>query len=234
MIAKSQRGRPQAASGSETAERIRQAAMKLFHNNGFVASTVREIAEACDLTPGAIYNHFGSKHEILYSIVRRSHDELEREVADAIAVAPDGARAKLRAALVAFTLRHTLFPEAARVTNRDYGFLREPERRKVIGLRRKLRALIQDLVQDGIDEGVMAVPAPEGGRRADGLATEIVAMDLINMSVMVAEWYRPKGPLSSQAIAEFQADVALQMVTTAARAAPNALANGNARTKARS
>ena len=234
MIAKSPRGRPVAASGAETAERIRQAAMKLFHDNGFVASTVREIAEACDLTPGAIYNHFGSKHEILYSIVKWSHEELEREVADAIAAAPDDARMRLRAALVAFTRRHTLFPEAAQVTNRDYGFLREPSRSEVVRLRRKLRALILDLVQDGIDAGVMAVPALHERRRSDGLATEIVAMDLINMSVMVAEWYRPKGPLSSQSIAEFQADVALQMVSTAGHGAPKARPNGNTRTRSKS
>jgi AcrR family transcriptional regulator len=234
MIAKSQRGRPLAASGSETAERIRQAAMKLFHTNGFAASTVREIAEACDLTPGAIYNHFGSKHEILYSIVRWSHQEMEREVADAIAAAPDDARERLRAALVAFTRRHTLFPEAARVTNRDYTFLPEPARGEVVRLRRKLRALIQDLVQEGIEAGVMAVPALQEKRRGDRLATEIVAMDLINMSVLVAEWYRPKGPLSSQSIAEFQADVALQMVSTAGRGAPKARSNGNTRTKAES
>lgn len=207
--------------------------MKLFHTNGFVISTVREIAEACDLTPGAIYNHFGSKHEILYSIVKWSHDELEREVAEAIAAAPDSARARLRAALVAFTRRHTLFPEAARVTNRDYGFLPEPERTEVIGLRRKLRALIQKLVQDGIDESVMAVPALGSGRRRDRLATEIVAMDLINMSVMVAEWYRPNGPLSSQSISEFQADVALQMVTTQDRGAPTARSNHNSHKKSK-
>jgi len=208
--------------------------MKLFHVNGFVTSTVREIAEACDLTPGAIYNHFGSKHEILYSIVKWSHDELEREVAEAIAAAPDGAREKLRAALVAFTRRHTLFPEAARVTNRDYRFLPEPSRSEVIGLRRKLRALIQRLVQDGIDEGVMALPALDPGRRGRHLAAEIVAMDLINMSVMVAEWYRPNGPLSSQSISEFQADVALQMVTTEGRGAQPARPNGNRYTKSKS
>jgi AcrR family transcriptional regulator len=208
--------------------------MKLFHDNGFVASTVREIAEACDLTPGAIYNHFGSKHEILYSIVKWSHDELEREVAEAITAAPDGARQRLRAVLVAFTRRHTVFPEAARVSNRDYGFLPEPARSEVIGLRRKLRALIQGLVQDGIDEGVMVVPPLAPGRRGGGLATEIVAMDLINMSVMVAEWYRPKGPLSSQSIAEFQADVALQMVGTAGPGARKPRSNSHGRASSKS
>jgi AcrR family transcriptional regulator len=208
--------------------------MKLFHANGFVTSTVREIAEACDLTPGAIYNHFGSKHEILYSIVKWSHEELEREVAEALADAPDGARERLRAALVAFTRRHTLFPEAARVTNRDSGFLPEPARSEVIRLRRNLRALIQELVQDGIDQGVMSVPALDLAHRGNRLATEIVAMDLINMSVMVAEWYRPNGPLSSQSISEFQADVALQMVSTAGRGTSKARSNGSTRTKANS
>lgn len=183
--------------------------MRLFYTNGFVASTVREIAQACELTPGAIYNHFGSKHDILYSIIELSHVEAERDVEAAISAAGDGSRERLRAALVAFVYRHTAFPEAARVTNRDYVFLPEPRRGEVVARRRQLRARFQELIEEGIAEGVMQIPRAAGRR---GLAAELTAMSIINMCVMVAEWYRPGGPLSAGAVSEFEAALGLQLV----------------------
>ena len=39
---------------------------------------MRELALACGLTPGALYNHFASKDQLLYSILRTSTSSSRR------------------------------------------------------------------------------------------------------------------------------------------------------------
>lgn len=185
------RGRPPATSGHESSRRIRDAAVRLFYSNGFAAASVRQIAHACNLTPGAIYNHFGSKYEILASIVTCALDEADRDITAAIASARGGPRERMRAALVAFVLRQARYPEAARVSDRDYVFLLEPKLGEVVTRRRAIRSIFERLIQDGIDLGIMTVPAVPRGRTE--LVIRVTAMSLINMSVMVGEWYRTGG-----------------------------------------
>lgn len=184
--------------------------MHLFAAKGFEASTVREIARACGLTPGAIYRHFDSKHDILYAIVTWAHDEADRAVADAVASSRGGARERLRAALVAFATQHTQNPEATRVSDRDYVFLHEPERSVIVGRRHAMRAVFEVLIQDGVGAGALRLPAVARGRSR--AATSLAAIALVNMSVVIAAWFRPDGAMSAEAVAEFHADLGLQLV----------------------
>jgi len=50
---------------------ILDAAAKVFSEKGFHRATTREIAEAADVSEGTIYNYFGSKDDLLISIVAR-------------------------------------------------------------------------------------------------------------------------------------------------------------------
>lgn len=50
------------------APRILAAAMELFGTQGFEATSIRQIAERCDLTDAAVLYHFGSKRRILAAI----------------------------------------------------------------------------------------------------------------------------------------------------------------------
>jgi len=50
---------------------ILDAAAKVFSEKGFHRATTREIAEAADVSEGTIYNYFGSKDDLLISIVVR-------------------------------------------------------------------------------------------------------------------------------------------------------------------
>lgn len=54
---------------AETRERICQAAMRLFAEEGFEHTSMRRIAEAVGYTPGALYAYFRSKDDILYALL---------------------------------------------------------------------------------------------------------------------------------------------------------------------
>lgn len=63
------RGRPPKGSGAVTRERLLTAALELFAQKGFAATTVREIAEAVGIRDSAIYAHFEGKQQIFDALL---------------------------------------------------------------------------------------------------------------------------------------------------------------------
>lgn len=59
--------------GELTRLAIEDAAIELFMEQGYHATTMRQIAERADLALGGIYNHFSSKEEIFQAIILDKH-----------------------------------------------------------------------------------------------------------------------------------------------------------------
>lgn len=66
--------------GQNTINRIKSEAMKLFLQRGYKDVSMQDICNACNLSKGGLYRHFGSKSEILLSLVQaeRQYDVQER------------------------------------------------------------------------------------------------------------------------------------------------------------
>ena len=60
---------------SQPKERILEAAVKLFAERGFDATSVDEIARLAEINKAMIYYYFSSKDELLSSIIRKSINE---------------------------------------------------------------------------------------------------------------------------------------------------------------
>ncbi|HXW88471.1 MAG TPA: TetR family transcriptional regulator [Streptosporangiaceae bacterium] len=58
-----------ATSTERTRQRILGAAQRLFRERGYAATSLEQIAEAADVTKGAIYGHFSSKEDLLLSAI---------------------------------------------------------------------------------------------------------------------------------------------------------------------
>ena len=56
-----------------TRQSIEEAAYELFMEQGFNASSMRQIAERAGLALGGIYNHYGSKEQIFRAIILERH-----------------------------------------------------------------------------------------------------------------------------------------------------------------
>lgn len=59
--------------GELTRLAIEDAAIELFMEQGYHATTMRQIAERAELALGGIYNHFSSKEEIFQAIILDKH-----------------------------------------------------------------------------------------------------------------------------------------------------------------
>jgi len=57
-----------------TADRISEAAARLFGERGFAATTISDICERADVARQTFFNHFASKQELVEELARRGHD----------------------------------------------------------------------------------------------------------------------------------------------------------------
>ncbi|MGC1185142.1 MAG: TetR/AcrR family transcriptional regulator [Candidatus Dormiibacterota bacterium] len=65
--------KPSPDEPSSTRDRIMEAAIDLFTEQGFDKTSLREVADRVGVTKAALYYHFRSKEELLSSLIERVH-----------------------------------------------------------------------------------------------------------------------------------------------------------------
>lgn len=75
--------------GSLTRKRIIDRALQLFRKQGFEETTMRQIANAAQLSLGAAYHYFSSKDDIVLAYYQRHQDELEATMKSELGTAID-------------------------------------------------------------------------------------------------------------------------------------------------
>ncbi|WP_375488962.1 TetR/AcrR family transcriptional regulator [uncultured Jatrophihabitans sp.] len=73
-------------SGDEARQRLQQAALDLFREQGFDRITTAQIAARAGLTERTFFRHFADKREVLFD----GQEQLRTELLDGLAAAPDG------------------------------------------------------------------------------------------------------------------------------------------------
>ncbi|WP_334187613.1 TetR/AcrR family transcriptional regulator [Noviherbaspirillum sp.] len=81
-------------------ELILTAAARLFRENGYERTTVRQIADACGLLPGSLHYRYPAKEAILLDMMKAAIEQTIRAIIDATAPVADPLH-KLRAAMQA-------------------------------------------------------------------------------------------------------------------------------------
>ncbi|MDR0243714.1 MAG: TetR/AcrR family transcriptional regulator [Burkholderia sp.] len=67
-------------NGGDTRERLLQAARTIFVERGYAAASIERIAVAAGYTRGAFYSNFRDKTVVLLELLRRDHEDVEREL----------------------------------------------------------------------------------------------------------------------------------------------------------
>jgi AcrR family transcriptional regulator len=142
-------------------ERLERAALALFTEHGYDATTVAEIADRAGLTKSTFFRHFTDKREVLFG----GQDLLLQVFTDAIKTAPPAATAvdclaaALEAAAVAFTPeRHDLAPQRGAVIAANS----ELQERELLKRARLSAAMADALRARGTDETTARLAADVG------------------------------------------------------------------------
>jgi hypothetical protein len=67
------RARRRGSKGEQTRRAIAEAALRLFREQGYEATTMRAIAKEAGVATGNAYYYFGSKEELIHEYYARNH-----------------------------------------------------------------------------------------------------------------------------------------------------------------
>jgi AcrR family transcriptional regulator len=188
-----------------TRDRILREAALLFRTRGFASTTMRNIATATGLTPGALYWHFPSKEAILYAIVVALSDEWHEQLV-AVCEAPSPAeklsrfvRAQISWELQLADEGHALL--AVHGPNQLKQFLPPEQREFVTGRQQMHFETLEDILREGVADGSF--------RRLDVTATTHAIYDI---GASVPGWWSPDGPNTVPELASIYEDLVMHMV----------------------
>lgn len=172
-----------------------------FAHRGYETTTMQELAATMGLATGALYHYFAAKEQLLMAICDALMEPLLDDATDLVA---QGAPApeQLRA-LVRLWVGHV-------VTHRDHMLVFQQERHQIEageawrGVRARRKAFERLLA------GVVADARADGDGDGDGdRDPRLAVLALLGMVNHTAQWYRPRGALSAQEIADGYVDLVL-------------------------
>lgn len=180
---------------------IANGALEIFRERGYHATSVRDLAQAAEMTVAALYYHFANKQDILVFVMRRTMADVMSDVNAARAAAADDPRSQLVAMVRAHVGFHTRRQTEAFVAHAELRSLEPEHREEIIELRDRYEHMLAEIVRQGVEQGAFR-PAHE-----DEAVRAILAM-----CTAVATWYREGGPLSLDDVADRYSDLTLAIL----------------------
>ncbi|MFE1317281.1 TetR family transcriptional regulator [Kitasatospora phosalacinea] len=180
---------------------IIEAARAQFSEQGYGATSIRDIAQRAGVSLSALYYYYKGKQELLVAILDDGLDAYFGACEEALADAGEDPAERLEA-LVAATVRFRaghpvkssiVLTEGRSLEPEHLARYRENEERAT----RQFR----EVIERGVADGVFLTPYPDDARRA-----------VIAMCNAIAQWYRPEGPVGIEELVERYVSLALTVV----------------------
>jgi AcrR family transcriptional regulator len=159
-------------TAQETSEKILQVAARLFVQQGYTATPMREIAAGAGIGKATIYYHFPDKETIAAALIRQTFSEMKGALQ--VIKAESDPRQRI---IVAVTGSVEYLLESAdiiSVLRREVSGSREVMQEEFRGFFEEYMSLLVNAIQRGIDQGIF--------RKVDPIATARVLMMLIQGS----------------------------------------------------
>ena len=182
----------------ESAAKIYEVATRLFGDQSYPATSMRDISQAVGILPGSLYSHISGKEALLFEIVESGITKYLEAIAP-IADSSDPADIRLREAIrahvrvVAGNIDQTL------VTFHQWKYLEDSNRQRVIAMRASYQEMFSRIVGDGIESGVF-------DQNRDRTLCVLAILGMLNW---VPEWFSPSGSRSIDEVADELANVVL-------------------------
>ncbi|MFI9380046.1 TetR/AcrR family transcriptional regulator [Kutzneria sp. NPDC052558] len=166
-------------------------AARMFAERGFLATTVRDIADAAGILSGSLYHHFDSKESMVDEILHGFLDELFDRYR-AITGAGRSPREALEAVVVASFECIDRSHDAVAIYQREAAYLAQFERFGYLGeLNLEFRKMWVGLLEEGIRDGAFR----------DDLDVELVYRFIRDTVWVAVHWYHPGGSLTADDVA---------------------------------
>lgn len=184
------RSRNGVAPPRDRSEEVYSAALRLFTEKGYHATSMQDIADAVGLYKGSLYHYISGKEELLERVFAGAMDTLLAEVERIVADSSLSPAAQLRMVVEAHIRAVTGNLDALTVYLHEFRALTSESFERVRDQRDRYRELVETIVGRGVALGEFAV-----------FDVGIATLGLLGMCNWLAQWYRPGGRLSATQIA---------------------------------
>ncbi len=192
--------RTQAADYDAKRDAITTHAAKLFAQKGFAGASISELAERCAVSKSLIYHYYASKEAILVDVMNDHIDDLLRVVSAQKSNA-ETAREQFTS-LTRDLLRHYVgAADQQKVLLYELDSLPADSKSEIIQKQRKIISKVEDILSK-------SKPALLNNRKM--LRTNV--MLFFGMLNWTHTWFKPKGAVSRDELAEMAAEVILKSV----------------------
>jgi AcrR family transcriptional regulator len=169
---------------------ILAAALELFSERGYDATSVSEVVVRAGVTKGALYHYFAAKEDLLYEIYR---DLLNEQLAGLDRILSEGHPPARAVRLIVEDLVITTVDNAKAVAvfSREVARLGEARWHELQTDWRRYQDAVRKLIRDA---------------QADGVFTQATSPEVASWAVFgfvntLSTWYRPDGPKSARDLA---------------------------------
>ena len=176
------------------ADEVVGAAARLFAERGFHATSMADLVAATGLTAGGLYHYIGSKDQLLVRICEQLMEPLLERV-EAIVSSDLAPEDQLRAIVREWTAHVEAYRHHMRVFTQERHVLERGDQWREV---RRQRKAFEELLA-----GVLArVDLPTGD-------PDLVLRALLGMVNHTAQWFRPRGRLTAEQVADGYVDLIL-------------------------
>lgn len=185
------------ASRAAKREALLLAAVRMFNERGFFATSLDEVAASLGVSKPTIYHHLGNKDQVLLECVMIGLGQL-REAAAIASAKPGCGIDRLRDFLVRY----------AQINMEDFGrcvirtgdeSLSPESAARFRALKGEIDVAMRDLIADGIADGSIAATD-----------TRLMAFALAGALNWPARWFNPNGLMSAPEVAKQMVDMLLK------------------------
>jgi len=175
---------------TKTKETIKTVAIDLFHEKGYFATSMSDIARGSGIQKAGIYYHFPSKEELLFSIMDATMTDLMAHLHQSLE-GVDAIEDRMRAAVRGHVQFHLNRQKENFIANSELRGLTTEHFRIIVRERDEYERIFQNLIEDGRRAGIFA----------DG-DVKILSYAILTLCTSGAFWFKPNGRLSVDKIAE--------------------------------
>jgi TetR/AcrR family transcriptional regulator, cholesterol catabolism regulator len=182
-------------------DQVRAAALRLFKEKGYHATSMRDIATAVGINKGSLYSYIHSKEDLLIPVFERAMGVLLEQIEQITADGSLTPTERLKRAIHAHVLAVANNLDVLTVYLSEWRQLATESLATNRSQRERYAELFHQILRDGVAAGEFRA-----------MDTRIVMLGMIGMSNYLFRWYRPDGRLTPTQVADELIELVMQGV----------------------
>lgn len=174
------------------------AAIKVFYEKGYSASSIQDVADIVGVLKGSLYHYISSKEDLLFRILQESHEHA-RAIMQDVTEHDERAADRLRTFLERMYMWYLDHIERVSLYFNQQQHLTGDNKAEMLVLAREFEQFVRDLLTEARDEGTL---------RPD-LDVKLAAFFVLGALNSIPMWYKASGPYSREHIADEFAEMSM-------------------------